>query len=167
MYNNCINNSSSKEKGFNMKLKKIITFSAIFAVISMASVFAAPQPQKIAVVDIQKVVAASSQVKALKKTQEARNKELTNFIKNAQADVNKQTDAKKKKSLAQSYEKQLASKREAYAKDYAAKLKAADADITAQISKKATELGYTMVLPKSGVICGGDDITATVLKVIK
>ncbi len=150
-----------------MKMKKVLTLTALFAILSMSTAFAAPQPQKIAVVDIQKVVAASSQVKSLKSTQEARNKELANFIKKAQADVNKQTDAKKKKSLAESYEKQLASKREAYAKDYAAKLKAADANITAQISKKATELGYTMVLPKSGVICGGDDITATILKVIK
>ena len=89
------------------------------------------------------------------------------IVKNAQADVNKQTDAKKKKELAEKYEKQLASKREANAKEYASKLKAADTAITAQISKKATELGYTMVLPKSGVICGGDDITATVLQVIK
>ena len=150
-----------------MKLKKIIALSTAALVLFTASVMAAPQAQKIAVVDIQKVVAASSQVKALKKSQEAKNKELTNFIKNAQADVNKQTDAKKKKELAEKYEKQLASKREANAKEYASKLKAADTTITAQISKKATELGYTMVLPKSGVICGGDDITATVLQVIK
>ena len=117
--------------------------------------YAAPEAQKIAVVDIQKVVAASSQVKALKASQDAKNKELTAFIKNAQADVNKQTDAKKKKSLAESYEKQLKQKREA------------NANITAQIGKKATELGYTMVLPKSAVVWGGDDITDTILKVIK
>ena len=123
--------------------------------------------KKIAVVDIQKVVAASSQVKALKASQDAKNKELTAFIKNAQADVNKQTDAKKKKSLAESYEKQLKQKREANVKEYTTKLKAADANITAQIGKKATELGYTMVLPKSAVVWGGDDITDTILKVIK
>ena len=150
-----------------MKMKRIMTLSIAALMFFMTAAFAAPQPPKIAVVDIQKVVAASSQVKALKKSQEAKNKELTDFIKKAQADVNKQTDAKKKKELAEQYEKQLATKREANAKDYAAKLKAADTNITAQISKKATELGYTMVLPKSGVICGGDDITATILQVIK
>ena len=61
----------------------------------------------------------------------------------------------------------MVTKREAYAKDYAAKLKTTDANITAQIGKKATEMGYTMVIPKSAVIYGGDDITATILKVIK
>ena len=76
-------------------------------------------------------------------------------------------DAKKKKSLAESYEKQLKQKREANVKEYTTKLKAADANITAQIGKKATELGYTMVLPKSAVVWGGDDITDTILKVIK
>ena len=147
--------------------KKIITLSMTLAMLCSTAVFAAPSPQKIAVVDIQKVVASSSQVKALKSSQEAKNKELTNFIKNAQADVNKQTDAKKKKELAEKYEKQLASKREANAKDYATKLKAADEAITSQIGKKAVEMGYTMVLPKSAVIYGGDDITATILQVIK
>lgn len=150
-----------------MNFKKTITLSLAYLIMFTAVVFAAPEPQKIAVVDIQKVVAASAQVKALKSTQDARNKELTEFIKKAQADVNKQTDEKKKKALATQYEKQLVAKREAYTKDYSAKLKATDASITAQIGKKATEMGYTMVVPKSAVIYGGDDITATILKVIK
>lgn len=148
-------------------MKKFLLVLSILTSMVTASAFAVPEAQKIAVVDIQKIVAASSQVKALKASQEAKNKELTAFIKKAQEDVNKQTDAAKKKSLAQSYEKQLVSKREANLKDYTAKLKAADANITAQIGKKATELGYTMVIPKSSVVFGGDDITDTVLKVIK
>lgn len=146
-------------------MNKIIALS--IALMLSSAVFAAPEAQKIAVVDIQKIVSASSQVKALKSSQEAKNKELTEFIKKAQADVNKQTDANKKKSLAAQYEKQLASKREANAKEYASKLKAADTNITTQIGKKAAEMGYTMVLPKSAVVYGGDDITETVLKVIK
>lgn len=150
-----------------MKLKQTITLSLTSLIMFATVALAAPEPQKIAIVDIQKVVASSAQVKALKSSQEARNKELTEFIKKAQADVNKQTDEKKKKALATQYEKQLVTKREAYAKDYAAKLKTTDANITAQIGKKATEMGYTMVIPKSAVIYGGDDITATILKVIK
>ena len=133
-------------------MKKVLTIlSVLTLMMTTTAAFAEPQPPKIAVVDIQKVVAASSQVKALKSSQEAKNKELAAFIKKAQADVNKQTDIKKKKSLAESYEKQLAQKREANLKEYTTKLKAADAAITAQIGKKATELGYTMVLPKSAL----------------
>lgn len=148
-------------------MKKILSILAVSSMMLSSVVFAAPEPQKIAVVDIQKVVSASAQVKALKASQEAKNKELSAFIKKAQEDVNKQTDVNKKKSLAESYEKQLKTKREANIKDYTTKLKAADANITAQIGKKATELGYTMVIPKSTVIWGGDDITETVLKGIK
>ena len=148
-------------------MKKILSILAVSSMMLSSVVFATPEPQKIAVVDIQKVVSASAQVKALKASQEAKNKELAAFIKKAQEDVNKQTDVNKKKSLAESYEKQLKTKREANIKDYTTKLKAADANITAQIGKKATELGYTMVIPKSTVIWGGDDITETVLKGIK
>lgn len=148
-------------------MKKILSILAVSSMMLSSVAFAAPEPQKIAVVDIQKVVSASAQVKALKASQEAKNKELAAFIKKAQEDVNKQTDVNKKKSLAESYEKQLKTKREANIKDYTIKLKAADANITAQIGKKATELGYTMVVPKSTVIWGGDDITETVLKGIK
>ena len=148
-------------------MKKILSILAVSSMMLSSVAFAAPAPQKIAVVDIQKVVSASAQVKALKASQEAKNKELAAFIKKAQEDVNKQTDVNKKKSLAESYEKQLKTKREANIKDYTTKLKAADANITAQIGKKATELGYTMVVPKSTVIWGGDDITETVLKGIK
>ena len=149
-------------------MKKIITLSvAVLLMFNTAVMAAGTAAPKIAVVDVQKIVAASSQVKSLKSSHEAKNKELAAFIKKAQADVNKQTDAKKKKALADQYEKQLAAKREANAKDYAAKLKAADKNITAQITKKAVAMGYTMVLPKSAVIYGGDDITAAVLKDIK
>lgn len=148
-------------------MKKILSILAVSSMMLSSVAFAESEPQKIAVVDIQKVVSASAQVKALKASQEAKNKELAAFIKKAQEDVNKQTDVNKKKSLAESYEKQLKTKREANIKDYTTKLKAADANITAQIGKKATELGYTMVIPKSTVIWGGDDITETVLKGIK
>jgi len=148
-------------------MKKLITILSLSAIMMTTAAYAAPATPKIAVVDIQKVVAASSQVKALKASQETKNKELQAFIKKAQDDVNKQTDAAKKKSLAASYEKQLAAKREANIKDYTTKLKSADTNITNEIGKKAAELGYTMVVPKSAVIWGGDDITETVLKVIK
>lgn len=148
-------------------MKRIITLSIATLMFFTTAAFAAPEAQKIAVVDIQKIVTSSAQVKSLKSSQEAKNKELTEFIKKAQADVNKQTDTNKKKALAAQYEKQLAVKREANTKEYTAKLKAADASITAAIAKKATEMGYTMVLPKSAVVFGGDDITDTILKVIK
>ena len=145
-------------------MKKLLTILSLSALLMTTAAYAAPEAQKIAVVDIQKVVAASSQVKTFNAETYTGMAYVTGAI-NEENITNK--DAKKKKSLAESYEKQLKQKREANVKEYTTKLKAADANITAQIGKKATELGYTMVLPKSAVVWGGDDITDTILKVIK
>lgn len=150
-----------------MNLKRTIALSIMSVMMFTTAAIAAPEPQKIAVIDIQKVVAASSQVKALKKSQEAKQKELAKFIKTAQEDINKQSTDKNKKTMAEKYEKQLAQKREANLKEYTAKLKEADQSITAQVGAKAKAMGYTMVLPKGSVVYGGDDITDAVLKVIK
>lgn len=92
-------------------MKKLLTILSLSALLMTTAAYAAPEAQKIAVVDIQKVVAASSQVKALKASQDAKNKELTAFIKNAQADVNKQTDAKKKNLLLNHMKNSLNKKR--------------------------------------------------------
>lgn len=82
-------------------MKKLLTILSLSALLMTTAAYAAPEAQKIAVVDIQKVVAASSQVKALKASQDAKNKELTASLKMHRQTVNKQTDAKKKKSLAE------------------------------------------------------------------
>ena len=150
-----------------MKIKQTITLVIAFLITLTTTAFAAPEPQKIAVVDIQKVVASSAQVKALKASQEAKNKELSEFIKKAQADVNKQTDAKKKKSLAENYEKQLAAKREANNKAFASRLATIDKSVTNTISNYAKAKGYPVVIAKSVVIYGGKDITNEVAKLVK
>ena len=148
-------------------MKKNILLILSTLILFTNNVFANVEPAKIAIVDVQKIVNASPQVKALKNSQETKNKELATFIKKAQAEVNKQTDASKKKAVAEKYEKQLIAKREAIAKEYSTKLKAVDKSITEQIGAKATALGYTLVLPKSATVFGGDDITETILKGIK
>jgi len=150
-----------------MKLKKLVALSIVSVMMLGAAAFAAPEPQKIAVIDIQKVVASSAQVKALKKAQETKNKEIQKFIKTAQDDINKQSTDANKKKMTEKYEKQLQTKKEANLKEYTTKLKEADVSITAQISQQAKAMGYTMVLPKSSVVFGGDDITEAIIKVIK
>ena len=150
-----------------MNLKKLLGVIFTALLIFQTSAIATPETQKIAVVDIQKIVQASPLVKDLQKNQETKQKELADFIKNASLEVNKQTSDQAKKSVAEKYEKQLAKKRDANIKEYASKVKAADESIHSQIAQKAQELGYTMVLPKAAVLYGGDDITEAVLKVIK
>lgn len=150
-----------------MSVKKIAVGILFSVILGFSAQCAEAVEQKIAVIDIQKVVAASSQVKALTASQEANAKSLAAFVKNAQADINKQKDDKVKQELAKKYEKQLAEKREALAKDYAAKLKVVDKSVNDKIAQKAREMGYTLVLPKKTVLYGGDDITEAIIKVVK
>ena len=123
--------------------------------------------KKVAVVDVQEVVAKSVQVQNLKKEQDAKRKELAQFIKKAGDDIKKQTSEDKKKELAKKYDKELNLKREANEKAYKTKLQAIDKNISATIVQQAKAMGYDLVLTKGVVLYGGDDITGAISKVVK
>jgi len=124
-------------------------------------------PNKIAVVDVQKVVAASAQVKALKADREAKIKDLGNFVTTARNAVAKETNATKKKALEDKYNKELNTKKNNIQKDYSNKLANIDKSISATIAQKAKAAGYELVLAKGVVLYGGTDITAEIAKVVK
>ncbi len=124
-------------------------------------------PSKIAVVDVQKVVASSSQVKALKKEQQAKASDIIKYVEKARKDVAAVTDVKKKQSLEEKYNKELISKREKLEKDYASKLAAIDKSISDKIVVEAKNGGYDIVLAKGVVLYGGTDITNNVIKAVK
>ena len=124
-------------------------------------------PSKVAVVDVQKVVAASAQVKALKADREAKVKDLGNFVTTARAAVAKETNATKKKALEDKSNKELNTKRNNIQKDYTNKLANIDKSISALIAQKAKAAGYELVLAKGVVLYGGTDITAEIAKNVK
>ncbi len=124
-------------------------------------------PSKIAVVDVQKVVASSAQVKALKADRDAKVKDLTTFVTNARSAVAKETNAAKKKELENKYNKELNAKRNAIQKDYAKKLANIDKSISAVVAQKAKAANYDIVLAKGVVLYGGNDITAEITKSVK
>ena len=123
--------------------------------------------QRIAVVDVQAVVAKSAQVQALKKEQQTKMQDLEKWLKSAQADVEKQQTKEGKEKLFKKYNAEFTKKKEAIAKDYQARLQAVDKSITDTISSTAKSKGYNMVISKGVVVFGGDDITADVQKVVK
>ncbi len=143
-------------------MRKILSLALLLAFCTPAFAI-----DKVAIVDVQKVVNKSGQVQALKKEQEAKSKEMQEFIKKANADVKAQTDDKKKQEVAKKYEKELKAKREANAKAYKAKLEAIDKSVSATINNYAQTNGYDLVLVKGAVLYGGDDITDAVSKVVK
>ncbi len=139
----------------------IIGFSANnFAVSDVPSNF------KVAVVNIPKVVDASSKVKALKDENTRKNNEFIKYVSTANAAVEKEKDEKKKAALQAKYDKEIKAKIEANTKAYQASLAEIDKNISNIITADAKAKGYNLVLAKSSVLMGGDDITdAIVLKV--
>ncbi len=153
----------------NNKMKLLTAVAATFVLGFTVNNFAMSDiaNTRIAVVDVQQVVDASSKVQALKKEQQAKAKELTTFIEKARKDVAGTTDVKKKKTLEEKYTKELNTKRMAMEKDYAQKLAATDKAISDQIANVARANNYDMVISKGIVLYGGADITEAVKSAVK
>ena len=150
---------------------KFLTISLVAFAIGLAAgnyaISDVPSNFKVAVVDVQKVVASSSQVKALKDEQKKKGQELAKFIETAKTNLDKEKDAKKKKTLEEKYNKEFQAKREAIAKNYETKLLAIDKNISSVIDKNAQANGYNLVLAKGVVLSGGTDITDAISKEVK
>ena len=121
----------------------------------------------IAVVDLQKVVDNSAQVKTLKNERSAKIKELNGIITKAQEEIAKQTDTKKIVEIQDKYTNQFNSKKAEIDKMYAAKLAGIEAQIKSEIEKKAQKDGYEFVFAKSVVLYGGKDITPEISGTVK
>ena len=145
-------------------MKKLLLSLSMVALLSGVTIAAT---QNIAVVDVQAVVAKSAQVQSLKKEQQAKIADLEKWLKTAQEDVNKQQSKEGKEKLLKQYNSEFAKKKQTIAKDYQTKLSAVDKSITETITTKAKALGYDMVIAKSMVIMGGDDITKEIQKIVK
>ena len=122
---------------------------------------------EVACVDVQKVVTSSPAVQALKKEQEKKAKEIITFVEKARKDVAAAKDEKKKIDLEEKYNKELLAKKEKMDKEYATKLKTIEDSISDSIAAQAKELGYDMVVAKTLVLYGGNDITEQVIKAQK
>lgn len=154
----------------NKNVKLLAAVAAAFAIGFSANNFAmsdVPSNFKVAVVDVQQVVASSAQVKALKKEQQAKTEEVIKYIDKARKDVASVSDEKKKKALEDKYNKELVTKRETLEKDYTTKLQAIDKNISSTIETQAKAKNYNVVLAKGVVLYGGDDITADIVKIVK
>ena len=123
--------------------------------------------QKIAVVDVPTIVAKSSQVKTLKDEQIKKAQDLQKWLETVNNDVKKQSTDANKQKLLKKYNDELAKKKEANAKDYAQKLAAIDKSISDTIAAQAKAKGYSIVIAKSTVLYGGEDITAAIAKLVK
>lgn len=145
-------------------IKKIFSIAIIA---TLAGISLKAEASNVAVVDLQKVYANSSQVKALKKEQENKRMESEKQLKSTQQAIQQIKDPAQRKAKIQAFDKELRAKREAEAKAYRTKQENIGKSIDSAIIKQAKAMGYDLILTKSAVIYGGDDITESVLKVVK
>jgi outer membrane protein len=154
-----------KHGGLNMK--KILLSTLILAGIiagANTSVFA---EGRIAVINTKAVVQKSAQLQALNKEQQTKLKDLEKWIQTCQADIAKQQTQAGKEKLAKKYDAELKKKQEAITTSYKEKIKVIDKSISDTIAAQARAKGYDMVISKDVVMFGGDDITESVLSVVK
>ena len=116
----------------------------------------------IAVVDLQKIVENSSQVKVLKQEHAKKMEELNKIIVNARGAIANESDPAKVLQLEDKYTKEFNTKKEALEKDYNNRLKTIEKSIKDEIAKKAQKDSYEYVFAKSVVLYGGKDITGEI-----
>ena len=146
-------------------MKKVILSTLLLSVLTFGI---ATAEAKVAGVDIQTVVAHSSQVQALKKENETKAKELQKWVDTCKKDVEKQKTQAAKDKLAKKYEEQLKKKQEAAKKAYVEKLQAIDKNITDTIVNEAKAKGYELVISKQGAILYSEiDITNDLINAVK
>ncbi len=133
-------------------------------IISSGFVFA---KDDIAVVDLQRVVSSSSQVKQLKNEHSKKIAELDKILVNARGEISNEKDPAKVLLLEEKYMKEFNAKREALEKDYNSRLAAIEKNIKNEVAKKAQKDSYDYVFAKSVVLYGGKDITDELLNGIK
>lgn len=143
-------------------------FTMIFLMIFLMSEnIANAEPSKIAVVDIQKVVSNSKQVKILKDEQYKKATELEKWLDVARKDIEKQSTEENKQKLIKKYDTELARKKDVNSKEYAKKLSDIDSSVSKIIIDYAKSKSYDLVLVKSNVLFGGIDITQEIIKQVK
>lgn len=122
--------------------------------------------QKIATIDVQRVVSQSAKVQALNKEQEKKILELEKWIEVVKKDVDKQQTQEGKEKLLNKYRATYEQKKNAIISDGQAKMQNIMNGISDTIAAQAKAKGYTMVITKAVVVYGEEDITDDVIKAI-
>lgn len=137
-------------------MKKSLLLFGLGIALGLNGVYAA---ENIAVVDLQKIVSNSAQVKQLKQEHARKMEELDKIIVNARGEISNETDSAKILQLEDKYMKEFNTKKSALEKDYSSRLNAIEKNIKDEIAKKAQQENYDYVFAKSVLLYGGKDIT--------
>ncbi len=134
--------------------------SFVLVILSFFLAFCAAQAEdSIAVVDLQKIVSNSGQVKQLKIEHAKKMDELNKIIVNARGEISNETDEAKILKLEEKYTNEFNTKKAALEKEYNNRLENIERSIRDEVTKKAQKDKYDYVFAKSVVLYGGKDIT--------
>ena len=122
--------------------------------------------QKIAVIDVQKIIDNSAQVQALNKEQEAKVKNLEKWIESVKKDIEKQKTTEEKEKLFKKHQETYIKKKTDIITSGQTKMQAIMNNISNTIQAQAKAKGYDMVITKGVVVYGGEDITDDVQKAL-
>ncbi|MBR1775973.1 OmpH family outer membrane protein [bacterium] len=137
-----------------MKKSVFVIILSFFLTVSYAKA-----EDSVAVVDLQKIVSNSSQVKQLKQEHDKKLDELNKIVVNARGAIANETDNQKIIQLEEKYTKEFNDKKNALESEYNIRLDAIERSIKDEIAKKAKKDNYDYVFAKSVVLYGGKDIT--------
>lgn len=144
----------------------ITAFAGGYSINNIAISKSSPE-YRVAVIDIQKIVAGSSEISALKAEQEKQIQNMQNTINKAREEIAKEKDSAKIAQIEEKYRKEISQAKLALDESYNQKLSAIDSKIKTAVVEKARSMNYNIVLPKNTVLFGGDDITDQVASIIK
>ncbi len=156
-----------------MKKQIIILSSAVVISLVMGysinniAVSKAQPEYKIATVDIQRIVANSTEIKSLKAEQEKQMQNMQSTIDKARTEISKEQEPAKIAQLEERYRNEINNQKLALDASYNTKVKAIDSKIKTAVVEKARSMNYNIVLPKNTVLFGGDDITDEVSQIIQ
>lgn len=138
-----------------MKRKSVGIFVVVF-IIAQTIVCA---DESVAVVDLQKIVSNSSQVKHLKEEHSKKLDELNRIIVNARGEIANETDKDKIIKIEEKYTNEFNAKKTMLEREYNNQLASIEKSIKDEITKKAQKDNYDYVFAKSVLLYGGKDIT--------
>lgn len=122
---------------------------------------------KIAVVDIQKVVLNSQELKTLKTEQEKQLQDLQATINKAREEISQETNPSLSAKLEEKYRKEINEKEIALEANYNKQLTAINNKIKTAVAEKAHSMNYSIVLSKNSTLFGGEDITDKIIEGVK
>lgn len=144
----------------NLKFYLVMCCILMFAQIGFAS-------DKIGVVDIQKLVEKSSAVQMLKRDHNAQLETLNSIITEAQNAIAKENDPQKIVMLQDKYNSEFNRRKNAIDNDYKSKLSSIENNLKQDIISSAKKHDYDIVVAKSVLFYGGEDITDVVAKDVR